>query len=76
MMRLELLGTSFTPQHSDARILDQLVYKWTHSREIIADALTDKYQKAMQAGWRVKKKDIQRDVKDLFGGAFRRFVGR
>ncbi len=31
-MRLELLGSSFVPQHSDARILDQLIYKWEHSR--------------------------------------------
>ena len=26
-MRLELLGTAFTCQHSDARVLDQLIYK-------------------------------------------------
>jgi hypothetical protein len=31
-MRLEMLGTAFTAQHSDARVLDQLVYKWAHSR--------------------------------------------
>ena len=30
--RIELLGLSVIPQHSDARILDQLVYKWKHSR--------------------------------------------
>jgi len=28
-MRIELLGTSMIPQHSDSRVLDQLVYKWT-----------------------------------------------
>ncbi len=27
-MRFELLGTSFIPQHSDSRVLDQLIYKW------------------------------------------------
>jgi hypothetical protein len=31
-LRLELLGLSFTPQHSDARVLDQILYKWDHSR--------------------------------------------
>ena len=41
--RFELLGTSFIPQHSDARILDQLVYKWDHSRRRIADSLTRAY---------------------------------
>jgi hypothetical protein len=33
-MRLEMLGTAFTAQHSDARVLDQLVYKWAHSRYV------------------------------------------
>jgi hypothetical protein len=42
-MRLEMLGLSFIPQHSDARILDQLIYKWAHSRVLIADALARKY---------------------------------
>jgi hypothetical protein len=37
--RLELLGTSFIPQHSDARVLEQLIYKWRHSRQIIAASL-------------------------------------
>src|SRR5581483_1229982 len=27
-LRLGLVGLSFTPQHSDARVLDQVVYKW------------------------------------------------
>ncbi len=31
--RIEMLGTSVTPIHSDARILDQMAYKWTHSRQ-------------------------------------------
>ncbi|NLC69284.1 MAG: glucuronate isomerase, partial [Clostridiaceae bacterium] len=42
-MRFELLGTGTIPQHSDARVLDQLIYKWAHSKKIIADVLYDKY---------------------------------
>src|SRR5947209_16150330 len=42
-MRLELLGTTIIPQHSDARVLDQLLYKWNHSRAIIGKVLVDKY---------------------------------
>ncbi len=34
--RMELLGPSFVPQHSDARVLEQLVYKWQHARVVIA----------------------------------------
>ncbi len=26
--RIEMLGMSFIPQHSDARVLEQLIYKW------------------------------------------------
>jgi len=72
-MRLELLGLSFTPQHSDARVLEQLVYKWRHSRQIIARVLADKYEALQQTGWRVTRPELERDVKDLFGAAFERF---
>ncbi|MCX6925659.1 MAG: glucuronate isomerase, partial [Verrucomicrobia bacterium] len=51
-LRLELLGLSFTPQHSDARVLDQIIYKWEHSRRVIADTLVDKYSALAQTGWR------------------------
>jgi hypothetical protein len=72
-LRLELLGLSFTPQHSDARVLDQIVYKWQHSRRVIAQALVDKYSDLAQTGWQVSRAEVERDVKDLFGGAFERF---
>jgi len=49
-MRLELIGLSVTPQHSDARVLDQIIYKWTHSRRIIAQVLVEKYADLAQTG--------------------------
>jgi hypothetical protein len=73
-MRLELLGLSFIPQHSDARVLDQLIYKWRHSRRVIADALYDKYADLMAAGWVMEEAEIKRDVEKLFGGNFRAFL--
>ena len=73
-MRMELLGTSFIPQHSDCRVLDQLVYKWSHSRPIIAQVLAEKYELTAQAGWLVTEEEIRRDVKDLLGGAFFGFL--
>jgi hypothetical protein len=75
-MRLELVGLSVTPQHSDARVLDQLIYKWRHSRKIIAKVLADKYCDLSDTGWNVTETEIQRDVKNLFGGAFEQFCGR
>ena len=74
-MRLELIGLSITPQHSDARVLDQLIYKWQHSRRIIAKVLVDKYQDLAATGWEPTATEIERDVNNLFGGAFDRFCG-
>jgi len=66
--RLELLGTSFIPQHSDARVLDQLIYKWKHARQEIADALCDMYQQLLLSGRAVTADEISRDVSRLFSG--------
>ncbi len=74
-MRLELLGLSFTPQHSDARVLDQVIYKWDHSRRLIARVLTEKYLDLADSGWWPSREEIERDVHELFGGAFERFCG-
>jgi hypothetical protein len=73
-MRVELLGTSFIPQHSDARVLDQLIYKWDHSRKLITDVLTEKYQDTVDAGWKLTTADIERDVALYLKGNFRAFL--
>ena len=75
-MRLELLGTTFVPQHSDARILDQLVYKWEHSRRVIAKVLTDKYADLEASGVKVAAKQIQADVARLLRDNYRNFIAR
>jgi hypothetical protein len=72
-MRLELLGLSFTPQHSDARVLDQVIYKWDHTREVLGRVLMEKYEDLAHAGWIATREEVQRDVRDLLGGAFERF---
>lgn len=75
-MRFELLGQSVIPQHSDARVLDQLIYKWEHSRKIITDVLVDKYTDLAATGWTISETEIRRDVQDLLGRNFWRFIGR
>ncbi len=75
-MRTELLGLSFTPQHSDARVLDQIVYKWPHSRAVIADVLGDKYVDLLRSGWECSEEELRRDVESLFGGEFASFCRR
>jgi hypothetical protein len=73
-MRFELLGASVLPQHSDARVLDQVVYKWSHSRSIIAKVLADKYADLMATGWTLKRSEIERDVANLLGENFWSFL--
>lgn len=75
-MRIELLGTSFVPQHSDARILDQLVYKWDHTRAILGRVLAEKYQDLLAAGWRLEPGEIERDVRLYLRDNFRNFLAR
>ena len=73
--RFELLGPSFIPQHSDARVLEQLVYKWGHARQQIADALSDSYEQLLKHGRAVTRDEIARDVSRMFSGNFREWVG-
>jgi len=73
-MRMELLGTSFIPQHSDARVLDQIIYKWDHSRRIIAKVLRDKFADLTAAGWPVTQNEVKRTAQDLLSGNFERFL--
>jgi hypothetical protein len=72
--RLELLGSSFIPQHSDARILEQLIYKWEHSRRVIADVLYDLYSGLLASGRAVSRAEILRDVTRMLSGNFREWV--
>lgn len=67
-MRLELLGLSFVPQHSDSRVLEQLIYKWQHAREVIADVLAAKYEDVSRTGFPVTEETIRRDLTMLFDG--------
>ena len=73
--RFELLGQSFIPQHSDARVLEQLIYKWQHARRQIADALYDSYKQLLSRGRAVTTEEISRDVNRLFSGNFNDWVG-
>jgi hypothetical protein len=74
-MRIELLGPSFIPQHSDARILEQLIYKWDHSRELIGSVLADKYVDLAVVGWKPTETEIRRDVKLMFHDNLANFLG-
>jgi hypothetical protein len=74
--RLEMLGTSFIPQHSDARVLDQLIYKWRSTRRTLAPILAKTYRQLADAGRVVARSEIERDIARLFRGNFERLTGR
>jgi hypothetical protein len=65
-----MLGSSFIPQHSDARVLEQIIYKWRHSRRVIAAALYDSYSALALDGWHLTPEHIRRDVSRMFSGVF------
>ena len=73
--RLEMLGTSFIPQHSDARILEQLIYKWRNTRRTLTPILANAYQTLADDGRHVTREHIERDVENLFRGNFERWIG-
>jgi hypothetical protein len=61
-----MLGTSFIPQHSDARVLEQVIYKWNNTRRTMARLLTSSYRLLVEDGRGVTRSEIQRDVTRLF----------
>ncbi|MFD2613341.1 glucuronate isomerase [Paenibacillus gansuensis] len=68
--RTELLGFSYIPQHSDCRVLEQLINKWEHSRTVISEVLVSKYKRVYESGWLLSEEDIVRDLNEWFGGRF------
>ena len=75
-MRVEMLGTSFIPQHSDAIIVDQLIYKWSHSRPILARVLADRYEALAETGFQVTDEEIRRDAELLLNENFVAFCNK
>lgn len=70
-MRFEMLGPTFIPQHSDARVLEQLIYKWAHSRRVVADALYPSLRQLQLAGWYPTRAEVDAVVERLFQGCAR-----
>jgi len=73
--RLEMLGTTFIPQHSDARVLEQVIYKWRNTRRTLTPILTRMYQLLAEDGRPVTRAEIHGDVTRLFRSNFEQFAG-
>jgi len=72
--RIEMLGMSFIPQHSDARVLEQVIYKWRNTRRTMAPILSNSYRLLSEDGRAVTRDDIRHDINRLFRGNFETFT--
>lgn len=73
--RIEMLGASFIPQHSDARVLEHVIYKWANTRRTVGHALSETYRLVAEDGRPVTRADIQRDVTRMFVSNAEQFTG-
>jgi hypothetical protein len=71
--RLEMLGTTFIPQHSDARVLEQVIYKWRNTRRTLAPILTNTFHLLEQDGRPVTRAQIRQEITRLFRTNFEKF---
>jgi hypothetical protein len=72
--RLEMLGTTFIPQHSDARILEQVIYKWRNTRRTLTPILANSYGLLHDDGRAVTAADIRRDIDRMFRSNFQKWA--
>ena len=72
--RLEMLGLGFIAQNSDARVLEQLIYKWRNTRRTIGAVLTSQLEALAADGREVTRGDIELAVTRLFKTNFENWV--
>ena len=74
-MRIDMLGFSFIPQHSDARVSDQLIYKWSHFKKILHPILLEYYQDLLDKNFPISEAVLQRDINNLLSGNAKNYLG-
>lgn len=72
--RIEMLGFSFIPQHSDARVLEQVIYKWKNTRRTMTPILANSYKLLTEDGRQVSREEIRSGIQKLFRTNFERWV--
>ena len=74
-MRIDMLGFNFIPQHSDARVTDQLIYKWSHFKKILHPILVEYYQNLLNKNFHLSEAILKRDINNLLSGNAKNFLG-
>jgi hypothetical protein len=72
--RIEMIGTTFIPQHSDARVLEQVIYKWRNTRRTMAPIFANTYRLLAEDGRPVTRADIKQDIHRMFRTNFERWI--
>lgn len=72
--RMEMLGSTFIPQHSDARVLEQVIYKWHNTRRTMAPLLANTYSLLAEDGRPVTREEIRTDIDRLFRRNFQNWI--
>ena len=73
-MRMDLLGDNFIIQHSDARVIDQLIYKWNDFRHIYTKVLSGKFHELIEAGYKIRTEDIEKYIYKQFSEKPKNFI--
>ena len=61
-VKISLLGYNFIAQHSDARVFEHLIYKWSDFKESLAEVMVYKYKKLQDAGYILDSAEIKKDM--------------
>lgn len=65
-LRFELLGHNHILQHSDARVDEQLIYKWVNFKEIFKEEIFNVYKLITSNNWEISNEKIEKDIINLF----------
>lgn len=73
-MRMNLLGSSFIPQHSDARVLEHLIYKWKHTNNVFKEILVDYFRFLIDIDYKLSKEIIGNTIDGFYNGEVRKLI--
>lgn len=72
--RFEMLGLGFIAQNSDARVLEQLIYKWRNTRRTIGPILARQLEMTQEDGRAVTRAEVELAVTRLFRTNFEKWT--
>ena len=73
-VKISLLGYNFIAQHSDARVFEHLIYKWSDFKDNLAEVMFEKYKKLQDAGYDLNTSQVQKDMNLLLNENSNRFI--